>query len=438
MRRPLPNAWLMPLAVVNQSGSIQWANEAFHGLAGMTPAARQPHRLHSWLGHEPTEQLLRCLATGRPAEPQTAHTFLFDSLQGASFWVQISVGIIQDEKTGEPQAVLSFSDITTLADHAHELSVFFQESISPKCFSDERGRVLRANPAFYKLLHVTEGQIMGRTIRSLVQQLPPEARTLFIDQYRTFLKQDFHQKAFYELPIRSGEHVLVEVIRKRIDVHGKTFFAVFLTDVTAREAHIKKIQESEMLLRAIFNNSQQSVVILDSEHRITYFNKKAELTIQRIFKKNIALLDDILRYAAPGTEQGFIIDFDRCMKGEIVEKQMEISYPSSDYSRWYKVTFTPIYNNKGNQYGVMFCSEDISEQKVSELRILEQNKKLFDIAQINSHDIRRPIASILGLVNLANLQNPTDPINRVVLENMERAALELDDVLKNIVLKTYE
>ena len=68
--------------------------------------------------------------------------------------------------------------------------------------------------------------------------------------------------------------------------------------------------------------------------------------------------------------------------------------------------------------------------------IKEQNKMLQEIAAISSHDIRRPVATILGLVNLFDRNNPDNPMNKEIVYHLNITAQELDSVIHTIVEKT--
>src|SRR6185503_4976103 len=68
--------------------------------------------------------------------------------------------------------------------------------------------------------------------------------------------------------------------------------------------------------------------------------------------------------------------------------------------------------------------------------VKEQNKMLQDIAAISSHEIRRPVATILGLVNLFDRKNLDNPMNKEIMDHLNITAQELDGVIHTIVEKT--
>lgn len=69
-------------------------------------------------------------------------------------------------------------------------------------------------------------------------------------------------------------------------------------------------------------------------------------------------------------------------------------------------------------------------------RLKFQNEKLTEIAFLQSHQVRRPIASILGLISLFKFDNPGDPLNSELLSRVKTSAMELDNVIHEIVKKT--
>jgi DNA-binding NtrC family response regulator len=78
------------------------------------------------------------------------------------------------------------------------------------------------------------------------------------------------------------------------------------------------------------------------------------------------------------------------------------------------------------------------EKSIADEKIKTQHKKLLEVAFLQSHQIRRPVANILGLIELFNVNNPNDPENIIVLTNLELAAKDLDTIIKEIVQKTSE
>ncbi|HLP11798.1 MAG TPA: PAS domain S-box protein [Flavobacteriales bacterium] len=79
---------------------------------------------------------------------------------------------------------------------------------------------------------------------------------------------------------------------------------------------------------------------------------------------------------------------------------------------------------------------DITDRKETEEQIRQQNMRLAEIAYIQSHMLRKPIASILGLINLFNFENPKSRHNVELMIKIKTASELSDNILKEIATKT--
>ena len=68
-------------------------------------------------------------------------------------------------------------------------------------------------------------------------------------------------------------------------------------------------------------------------------------------------------------------------------------------------------------------------------KIEKQNSTLKELAFISTHDIRRPVSSILGLVDLIDKKHPESSENMEILTYIEKSAEELDLMIHQIVEK---
>ena len=93
------------------------------------------------------------------------------------------------------------------------------------------------------------------------------------------------------------------------------------------------------------------------------------------------------------------------------------------------------YNEATRIVGAM---HDITGLKEHQLEVLKQNEKLREIASISSHQIRRPVASILGLMSLLDRKALNGTSNAEIIEYLEKATHELDEIITNIIYKTVE
>lgn len=93
---------------------------------------------------------------------------------------------------------------------------------------------------------------------------------------------------------------------------------------------------------------------------------------------------------------------------------------------------------KGKVCKILGIAEDITERINFINTLQERNKQLEDIAWTNAHEIRRPVASIMGLVHLFDRENLQNPLNAEIFTYLDKALKELDVVIGNIVIKATE
>lgn len=70
--------------------------------------------------------------------------------------------------------------------------------------------------------------------------------------------------------------------------------------------------------------------------------------------------------------------------------------------------------------------------KFSNKELMSQNAQLEQFAFMIAHNIRSPIARLLGLVNIFNVAQPDDPHNMEVLQKLQQSAVDLDEIVREI------
>lgn len=80
-------------------------------------------------------------------------------------------------------------------------------------------------------------------------------------------------------------------------------------------------------------------------------------------------------------------------------------------------------------------NHDITETQLLQEKLLAQNKQLKKIAWMQSHEIRKPVANIIGLLTLYELKK-NDLSETELLHYLKESATELDTMIKVIVDRT--
>ena len=108
-----------------------------------------------------------------------------------------------------------------------------------------------------------------------------------------------------------------------------------------------------------------------------------------------------------------------------------LNYDKYNREYWVSLNLYPIFDAQGRFECYISVQNDITEHKEREAVIGIQNEKLKAVSWLNSHEIRKPVASILALAQLMKSAENEDEKSEL-LELLFRCAVELDDIIMEI------
>ena len=135
-------------------------------------------------------------------------------------------------------------------------------------------------------------------------------------------------------------------------------------------------------------------------------------------------------------------------RGEKFEAEVLLKKQSDQYE-WFLVRAVPYKNDAGHiEMWFGSCTNINEHKKKQELKVESLNnslseageiistkeKTLHEIAYSQSHLVRRPLANIIGLVEMLEYTEQADT-NNAVVSMLKQSAAELDEMVKDIVLK---
>ena len=108
-------------------------------------------------------------------------------------------------------------------------------------------------------------------------------------------------------------------------------------------------------------------------------------------------------------------------------------------THYYLRTVHPVFDEGGELLHLIGCSYNITDLKEHEHKLMEMNEELLKTTQEldqfvyrASHDLRSPLVSIMGLVNLIQLEDPSDAVMNY-LTMVRRSIVKLDSFIREIV-----
>lgn len=299
---------------------------------------------------------------------------------------------------------------------------------------DENNITTFVNKKMCEILEYSEHEMIGRTNLSFKDEEEQKRTVQQLERRRKGINET-HEARFVT---KSGRHIWTQVSTNAIFEDGqyKGALAMF-TDITQRKLDEELLKKSEANLRTIFNNTELSYILVNDVHEIVSFNDLATKFSQEQVNKNLAEGAPIINYF-PGERQTFVkYVIDKVMKGEPVGYEM--SYNKTDGSKkWYEIRWVSVANMEKKNWGFILTSKDITEKRIARLDrekvtadLILRNKDLQQFTYIVSHNLRAPVANIMGISNLLNLTGAEGTVqeNQSLLKGLTASVKQLDNII---------
>ncbi|MDB4922498.1 PAS domain S-box protein [Mucilaginibacter sp.] len=221
--------------------------------------------------------------------------------------------------------------------------------------------------------------------------------------------------------VMQNEKKLREAYQKEKDLHQKLAVNYELT---------RESEEKNQLMAQIINKINNLVVIVGGDGVISWVNQAfTDFTGYSLPYATGKRPEEIL--FGPKTDQDTVSRLIRSVRQKIFFSGEILNYKKNGELYWTQLSISPIFDEKGNFKFFVSVENVITERKEREKKIFAQHTMLQDIAWVNSHQLRRPVCSVLGLIDVLKIvRNDADRAECMCL--LEKSALELDQLSKGI------
>jgi PAS domain S-box-containing protein len=191
----------------------------------------------------------------------------------------------------------------------------------------------------------------------------------------------------------------------------------------------KELDRIKFAYNAIFNSSNTYYIILNKQLNIVDFNIAYFDLLSGITPRPLKLGANFTSYLSAAVTPHVTGNCKRALAGETVVVERERKHEQGE-STWWLVEYSPAYDANHNIAGLMLNIIDITGRKNHEVKIELQNQQLRDISLMQSHQMRSPVCTLMGLVNLIRTDMPGAA---TYLALMEITIDDLDDKIRSIV-----
>jgi PAS domain S-box-containing protein len=241
---------------------------------------------------------------------------------------------------------------------------------------------------------------------------------------------------------KDGTKMMVEVKSHKIEFEGRSSVMVMAQDITLQLEQEVKIQqlyitekelnqtaEENQRLVEVINRIYNMVIITDTYGRVSWVNQAfINFTGYRLEEIEGKTTDFLHGPETDKDLQKKIMDALENNNSGVFEV---LNYTKTGEKYWIEMTISGIYNDQNQVVRYISIQNIITERKLSEDKLQQQNNLLRKMSWTNSHAIRKPVASIISLVDLSKQISDPDELN-AIHGLIGICSLELDEITREV------
>lgn len=284
-------------------------------------------------------------------------------------------------------------------------------------------QILEVNAAALERYGYTKEEFLNLTVRDLRPDEDKHQLNKLLSEIRG---NNLHAREFRHIT-RDKKIIYVELISFYIEYEGVKARLVYTHNIDEHKEVKDKLANTSHKLEQILESTSIGFFQTDFDFTVTYWNHAAEnligYTRQQVIGKSLwetfpEVIDtDFHNYMHSSLKSGTNVEF----TGYFWPVQ-----------KWFAV-----YGySTGDGLTVHF--RDITEKKIAEEKLLEKIDQMKEVSYLNSHLIRRPVATLLGLASLIKDGIASPDEYKQISEYIYACSTELDEAVKQVNKKVNE
>lgn len=266
---------------------------------------------------------------------------------------------------------------------------------------------------------------------------------LIIENDRSLMEEEFarqnrrwgvHYAGEWRHVHKSGRLLDVEIVTHDIMLDGKRSRLMVVYDIAERKQHEGHLR----LLESVIINTGDGVMITDLSKplKVIYTNEA--------FNRMSGYTSLQMKGKSPETLFGALTNKEEFNKVKrALEKAMPIEtelvqYTSAGKPYWVHMQIIPVYNRKNELTNFVAIQRDVTQRKKMEIEreritqdLMDRNKELEQFTYIISHNLRAPLANIIGLSSLMQEEND-ERSNQLFAKELQHASEKLDSIIQDL------
>lgn len=198
-------------------------------------------------------------------------------------------------------------------------------------------------------------------------------------------------------------------------------------------------EERLALSSLIVNSSHDAIMSITLEGIITSWNKGAEKVLGYTYEEAVG--QSIYLLVPPELHDEEVNISTSIKDKKVIDRYETVRIKKDGSIVDVSLTVSPIINELNEVIGASKIMRDISAQKASEYEkaqmmndLIQRNKDLEQFAYIVSHNLRAPVANIIGVTNFMKMPDIEPEENSQMVAALNKSVVALDNVIKDLSL----
>jgi PAS domain S-box-containing protein len=402
-------------------------------------------------------KLLRGEVTSYQLEKRYVHK------KGHHVWVLLAVTLPPKTDEGTNYVIAQIYDISqqkqaleAIIESEERYRLLTENSFDSMTLLNAQGECLYISPYVYKMTGFLPEEMISKKYIQFVH--PDDADDVRGFYERVLTEPDKTHKHRHRFRCKNGQTAWVEgYATNALELKGLNAVIANFQDITElvtttekaeqnqrdyeieRKKSIDELRRSEANLKSIFNNTEIGYALIDNNGIILSFNKRLQdLYTQKNASKlatGISLSDSLNR-----DSNRIISKYIRqaIKEGNQVSFEMDYILPGQSGKTFTQIDIIPIKEGKNNM-GICIACQDITNRKQAELErekltadMVGRNRDLEQFTYILSHNLRAPVASMLGLTRVLDEMELSEEDRSFYNSQVYSSAEQLDEVIRDL------
>ena len=352
---------------------------------------------------------------------------------GSIVWVNLNVALIRDED-GKPMYFVSLlENISGRIETQQKFQNLVEKSLVG-VYIVQGYRFVYVNPWMIEQSGYSEEELLSSPLERFVH---PDDLHIVMENIRARISGEKDQ-ARYEarMQTKQGDIRWIEMLGTTILYGGAPAIIGTMVNITDKKNAYLELEKAVANLNTIFNNTAISFMLLDEQMRILSYNDyfgKGYPQQTGISLKEGAYYPDLM---LPDKKEMLLRAIETVQAtGRAAE--YETVYDNKEDARYFNVVISPVLSND-TIIGYCIAGTDISTRKRMEMErtqiiynLERRNKDLEQFSHILSHNVRAPLATLMGLTDI--MQSVVDAEEQATISaGINESARHLDNMIKDL------